>query len=165
MVHSAPAHGLLWASCCDALMVLMEQDERGRDEGTDYLFCCSKTEQRRTLGAERITDEAEWRQARKFSASIVAIGMPEEGQSIHFDALREACMRATITGWELSTRAGIRSIFEGAATRDQPRNRQGSRSSPWTSKLLPSTQKMPASMAPEEPRPLSLPLLAQKRRR
>ena len=144
MNHSAPVHGLLWASCCDALMQLMGQGKTGLAEGTDYLFWCSRTEQQRTLRAERIADEDEWRLARGLSASIIGIGLPPDEEPIAFDALRELCMRATINGWELGTTAGVGSLLDRVARGDHPGARDFGRLQPYS---LSSNRKLPASVA------------------
>lgn len=81
------SHGLLWATCCDALMLHMNLDPDSCDEGTDYIFKVDAGERWTTFRAEHIADEAHWRLVRARTRARVAALLAQAGPRIGYDDL------------------------------------------------------------------------------
>lgn len=83
-----PSHGLLWATCCDALMLLMEMDEDSLDEGTEWIFEVEEDERRRTFQTDHIADAGHWRQVRGQTRAVLAGLLDRSGSPIRYDDLK-----------------------------------------------------------------------------
>jgi hypothetical protein len=83
----APSHGLLWAACCDALMLVMEMDADSRDEGTEYIFDLDWNERTTTFAREHIIGAEHWRQVRARTHAVLVGLLEQMGRPIRFDDL------------------------------------------------------------------------------
>lgn len=86
----APSHGLLWATCCDALMLVMEMDEDSLDEGTNWIFQVGEDERRRTFEWEHVANAAHWQQVRGRMQAALIRALDRPGTPIRYDDLKAA---------------------------------------------------------------------------
>jgi hypothetical protein len=83
----SPSHGLLWATCCDALMLVMDLDPDSRDEGTSYIFEVEAGERFETFRREHVADAAHWRQVRSRALTVLVHLLEQSGVPIRYDDL------------------------------------------------------------------------------
>lgn len=86
----APSHGLLWAACCDALMLVMEMDADSLNEGTNWIFEVDDDERTRTFTRERITGEEHWRAVRARTLTLLAGLLEQTDKPVQYGTLKLA---------------------------------------------------------------------------